>query len=103
MKEQVYKKKGRRYIPLGYSDGWSGFPTDGVWIVQQKDGCKSSECIMKLGELQDMQPAVNLILEYKDKITNYLYKNEDVHIYNKTYNEFVLEMLKEITKDETKI
>jgi len=100
MKEQVYKKKGRKYIPIGYSDGWSGFPADGVWIVQKGDGVKSSECIMRIGELQDMQPAANLILEYKDKITNYLYESKYIEVYNKSYNEFVLDMLKEITKRE---
>lgn len=24
MKSQVYKKVGRRYVPIGYSDGWAG-------------------------------------------------------------------------------
>jgi hypothetical protein len=99
MKEQVYKKKGRRYIPLGYSDGWTGFPADGIWIVQSKDGSKSSECIMRLGELQDMQPSVNLILAYKDRINKYILNNPDVQITNNTINDFVMNMLKEITKE----
>ena len=30
MKDQVYKKVGRKYIPIGYSDGWTGFPADGI-------------------------------------------------------------------------
>ena len=98
MKEQLYKKKGRKYIPIGYSDGWSGFPADGVWIVQQKDGCKSSECIMRIGEVQDLQPTCNMILGYKDEITNYLHESKDAHIYNKSYNEFAIDMLKEVTK-----
>ena len=26
MNKQLYKKKGKRYIPIGYSDGFDGFP-----------------------------------------------------------------------------
>jgi len=100
MKEQAYKKVGKRYFPIGYSDGWTGFPADGIWLVQQKDGLKSEECILRIGELQDMQPAVNLILGYKEKILQYFEKNYDknVSIYNVTMNEFVIDMLKSITK-----
>lgn len=98
MKEQVYKKVGRRYIPLGYSDGWSGFPADGIWLVQHRDGCKSSECIIQYEDLENAKPAINLILGYKDKITKYLCDNTNCNIYNESYDKFVLKMLKEITK-----
>lgn len=96
MKEQIYKKVGRKYIPVGYSDGWSGFPTEGIWLVQNKPGCKSSECIIKIDELESMKPAINLILGYKDKIVDYVMDNSNIT--NITPNDFVLEMLKEITK-----
>jgi len=100
MDQQVYKKVGRKYVPIGYSDGWSGFPSDGIWIVQSKPGVKSSECIMKIGELENMQPAINLILGYKDKLIKYLISemNKDLVIYDKSVNEFVTKMLKEISK-----
>lgn len=94
---QLYKKKGRRYIPIGYSDGFTGFPSDGLWLVQQKDGCKSSECIIKIDELERLKPAANFIYEYKDKICDYINKHDP---YNSSFsrNEYVLNMLKEITK-----
>ena len=101
MQEQLYKKIGRRYKPLGYADGWQGFPAEGIWLVKESPGCHSSECILKLGELQDMQPAVNLILAYKDKINDFLSKKRNegkLHIYNNSLDEFTLELLKEITK-----
>ena len=98
MNEQVYKKVKNKYIPIGYSDGWSGFPSDGIWIVQTKPGSKSSECIMKLGELENFQPAINLILSYKDKIINYLSERDKCKLTNETYHDFVLKMLKEISK-----
>lgn len=103
MEQQLYKKEGRRYKPIGYNDGWSGFPAEGIWLVQRGDGAHSSECILRIGELQDMQPAVNLILGYKDQILKFLqdtkpFRNENIAIRNTSLNGFVLEMLKEITK-----
>ena len=98
MNEQVYKKKGRRYEPVGYSDGFIGFLAEGIWLVQKRDGVKSEECIMRIGELQDLRPAVDLIIGFKEKILKYMMNNPNVHIQNTTYNDFVSTMLKEITK-----
>lgn len=52
MKEQVYKKVGKRYVPIGYSDGWSGFPAEGLWAVYSKPGVNSSSCIAFAGEIK---------------------------------------------------
>ena len=52
MNEQVYKKVGKRYIPIGYSDGWSGFPAEGLWAVYNKPGMSSSSCIVFVGEIK---------------------------------------------------
>jgi len=98
MNEQVYKKRGRRYEPVGYSDGFIGFPTEGIWLVQKGDSKKSEECIMRIGELQDLRPAVDLIVAFKEKIVKYMTNNPNIHIQNTTYNDFVNTMLKEITK-----
>jgi hypothetical protein len=98
MDRQVYKKVGRKYVPIGYSDGWAGFPSDGIWIVKTVPGSKSSECIMQIGELINFQPYINMILGYKDKIITFLNKEKDVNIFNETINGFVTRMLKEITK-----
>jgi hypothetical protein len=82
----------------GYSDGWVGFPSDGIWIVQTKPGSKSSECIMKIGELENFQPAINLILGYKDKLIKFISIQENVRILNETLYDFVNRLLKEISK-----
>lgn len=95
MTEQVYKKVKNRYVPIGYSDGWSGFPTDGIWLVQTKPGHKSSECIMKIGDIESMQPTANLILGYKDKIIKFIQNNE---VKNESPYDLVNRMLIEITK-----
>jgi len=103
MEQQVYKKEGRRYKPIGYSDGWRGFPAEGVWIVQRKDGVHSSECILKIGEVQDLQPTANLILGYKEELVNFILRQQEagnINIYNTTINDFVTKMLKELP-DET--
>ena len=54
MNSQVYKKVGRKYIPLGYSDGWYGFPSEGIWVVYDKPGSHSSTCIAQVGKFQDL-------------------------------------------------
>ena len=43
---EVYKKVGRRYIPMGYM--WEGFPSDGIWLVQ--NGMKNMACLIGLKE-----------------------------------------------------
>lgn len=95
MEQQAYKKIGRKYVPIGYSDGWIGFPSDGIWIVSTKDGCKSSECILKIGEVESMQPAVNLILGYRDKIIKFLSENT---MTNESRYDFATRLIKEISK-----
>ena len=95
MTTQLYKKKGRRYFPIGWSDGFNGFPSDGLWLVQQRDGVRSSECIIKIDELENLKPAANLIYEYKDKIGDFMLKNE---LSGSTINDYVLRMLKYITQ-----
>lgn len=94
MTEQVYKKVGRKYVPIGYSDGWSGFPADGIWVVQTKPGSKSSECILRIGEVESLSPTTDLIVGYRDKIVKYMLNNSPVGM---TYMDYVNEMLKEIT------
>jgi hypothetical protein len=98
MEQQLYKKVGRKYIPIGYSDGWVGFPSDGIWIVQSKTRSKSSECILKIGELTSLHPFIDLFYSYQDKITNYLQSNVNVRIVNRSYHDFVVDLLKEISK-----
>ena len=45
--EEVYKKKPNgRYERLGYS--WTGFPADGIWLVQ--DGRHNQRLIIGLNE-----------------------------------------------------
>jgi hypothetical protein len=96
MTQQLYKKVGRKYVPIGYSDGWQGFPTDGFWLVQTKPGVKSSECIIKIDELENLKPAANLIFEYKDKLIKVLMNNQCY--LNTNANDLALKILKELTK-----
>jgi len=101
---QVYKKtKKGKYKKLGYSDGWSGFPSDGIWLVTDGDGVHSSECIIKLDELETIKPAVNLIYEYKEQMIQYLSHNDNVLLNGVSANELVLDMLKTISKNDTNV
>lgn len=65
MSEQLYKKKGRKYIPIGYSDGFTGFPTEGIWVVYDRPSAKSMTCIAQVGEFQpiDYELLGNLVAE----------------------------------------
>ena len=97
MNQQIYKKVGRKYIPIGYSDGWSGFPADGIWVVETKPGHKSSECMLKIGEVQDMRPTIDMLIGYRDDIVKYLMENRLEGISPKDY---VNNMIKEITNEK---
>jgi len=98
MDRQVYKKKGRRYVPVGYSDGWVGFPTDGIWLVNSTDGSRSSECILKLADNQMVLPYAADILKHEDDILKFLFENKNFELHNISYGEFVKDMLKYISK-----
>ena len=43
---EVYEKRGRRYVKLGYQ--FAGFPADGIWLVQ--NGRNSQSCLIGLKE-----------------------------------------------------
>ena len=45
-KDAVYIKVGGRYKPLGHQ--WRGFPTDGIWLVQ--DGKCNMSCLIGIKE-----------------------------------------------------
>lgn len=98
MNEQVFKKRGRRYVPIGYSDGFTGFPADGIWLVIQEDGKKSSECIMRIGEMQDLRPTVDLIANHRDDILEYMMSSPNIHIHGSSYLDVVNNLLKHISK-----
>lgn len=69
MDGQLYKKVGRRYIPIGYSDNFNGFPTEGIWVVYGKPGVESSSCIAQVGQFEpiDYNLLANLIKEKEDE------------------------------------
>lgn len=69
MDGQLYKKVGRKYVPIGYSDNFNGFPSEGIWVVYGKLGLKSSSCIAQVGqfELIDYNLLANLIKEKEDE------------------------------------
>ena len=95
MKSQVYKKVGRRYVPIGYSDGWAGFPADGIWVVQTTPGRKSMECMIRIGEVQDLRPTLDMLVGYRDEIVKYLMTHS---MHNISPRDYATEMIKEITR-----
>lgn len=101
IKEQVYKKIGRKYIPLGYSDGWQGFPSDGVWVVQTKPGSKSSECVIKIADNRTVIPYAANILNYRDSINEFLLNDPRFNVVNSSINHFTTDLLKMITIQDT--
>jgi len=64
MSNQVYKKVGEKFIKIGPSDGWYGFPTEGVWLVTHKPNSKSSSWIAKLSEV----PNITKTIEFRSRI-----------------------------------
>jgi len=53
--DQVYYKKGRRYIPFGPQE-WEGFPADGIWLVEVKPGLRSEQLLLRIGDVPDLYP-----------------------------------------------
>ena len=68
MNNQLYKKEGRKYVPIGYSDGFTGFPSDGLWAVYTRPGCKSESCIAFAGKIKpvDYSLMASLIVDKKE-------------------------------------
>lgn len=46
--EKLYRKKGRRYEPVGYEH--TGFPAEGVWLVTQGKNYRSERLFMRIGD-----------------------------------------------------
>jgi len=99
---QLYRKtKKGKYKKIGVADEWKGFPTDGFWLVKTKPGNKSSECIIKVDELDNLHPTADLIHEYKDEIVKYLSDNKHVYLDGISYNKLVVDMIKSFALKKT--
>lgn len=66
--DEVYRKQGGRYIPIGYQ--WRGFPMDGIWLVQ--DGKCSMTCMIGLKECVPIF-ALNYRI-HMEELCSYLHK-----------------------------
>jgi hypothetical protein len=68
MNSQLYKKEGRKYTPIGYSDGFTGFPCEGIWAVYGSNGGNSETCIAHVGKIKpvDYSLVASLIVDKKD-------------------------------------
>jgi hypothetical protein len=93
---QVYKKVGKRYLPIGYTDGFSGFPTEGIWAVFSKPGCKTRRCIAKVGEFKNMNYADfgTIIKDKHDALCKIIAQN------NKSISDIADEIIVELLKNE---
>jgi len=74
MNIQFYRKDGRKYIPVGYSNGFTGFPCEGLWAVYSKPGIKSEKCIASVGEIKPIDYSLmsSLIANKQDDCLNAL-------------------------------
>ena len=96
--DNVYRKVKNRYVPVGKLD-WHGFPSDGVWLVQYKPSVKSSECIMKMGEVDsfDLKTLVTLSKK-KDDVLRAVIKMQDEGKLNPSIHGVVDAVIKELSK-----
>lgn len=65
MSEQLYRKKGNRYIPV---KEFEGFPAEGVWLVHSSKHCNSRSLIAPLDCNGVDIPTLAAIQLLKDKI-----------------------------------
>ena len=93
MNQQVYVKKGKKYAKVGPFDGWEGFPTDGIWLVEMKHGGASQSCILKLGDVPELYPFANMMIA-KDKLASFIYEQYLRKPINMSANQMAVEILK---------
>ena len=91
--EMLYKKVGRRYIPVGHE--FFGFPADGIWLVSHDT--KASRHIMKIGELPDIKPLVDLEM-HRDAVMEALVNGQRSVM---SMNDIVTIVFKELAKAKT--
>lgn len=78
--DMTYLKKGGRYIPF---ERFTGFPSEGIWIVYSKPGVSSKSLMKKieadkLGELPEEYVTTRASLELrKDEVTKALLELEN--------------------------
>ena len=60
-KDKLYRKSGRRYVEVGYE--FTGFPAEGVWVVQNKTPGRRETLILKIGDLPNLFPYAQLFLD----------------------------------------
>ncbi len=65
MAEAIYKKVGKRYERVSE---FYGEPTPGIWIVQQNTMGRSMRHIIRVGELPDAVPLLNLEAAIRNKV-----------------------------------
>ena len=47
---------------------FTGFPCDGIWLVQTTPGCKSSACIMQIDDLPSVYPFAQMAVSADDLV-----------------------------------
>ena len=74
--QKIYIKNGDKYEEIA-PFLWSGFPSDGIWIVKYRDGRESSaSCIARLDDLPDPYPFYSMMLD-RDTISKFLLNTFD--------------------------
>ena len=86
---QIYRKENGKFVKVGPYDGWNGFPSDGIWVVQMGNGVHSSTCISRL---QDLPKAASIATFHLRRdsitkaITNYFNKKSEEWDKNKNFS-----------------
>jgi len=91
----MYRKVGKRYLPIGYADGFVGFPTEGIWAVFSKPGCETRRCIAKVGEFKSINYADfgTIVRDKHDALCKIIAQN-------KTISDIADEVIMELLKNE---
>jgi len=76
-RENVYRKKGSRYIPVGKINShydYDGFKSAGLWLHTERNGgsIRSMTLIAKLEELPSSAVAFGSVAKHSDELTKFL-------------------------------
>lgn len=87
--KNIYKKVGRRYVPIGILCPHDDYLTDGIWIVRHRKGCTSitrgdylADCygLLKAGEIAKVDfPKLGAMEDYSEIAAKIIADNEIGH------------------------
>ena len=107
----VYKKVGRKYVPIGLRIGDRWFP-DGIWIVRHKEhGCETTNAgylaqiygICKIGDNVEADfTKLASMEEYSDVVLKVMFENDNKALSRQDLSRLIVKALFDFNEEKSK-